>query len=107
MDDTIRFVGLDVHKRRTVVAIADGGREGEVRQYGAVETERSAIAKLAGKLARGGKALRFCYEADHFDAILVSCILRGGSLQPQTDMWSRLTRTRGAVEASVSKPDVR
>ena len=63
MDDTIRFVGLDVHKRRTVVAIADSGRDGEVRQYGAVETERSAIAKLAGKLARGGKTLRFCYEA--------------------------------------------
>jgi hypothetical protein len=55
-----RFVGLDVHKRRTVVAIADSGRDGEVRQYSAVETGRSAIAKLAGKLARGGKTLRFC-----------------------------------------------
>ena len=29
MDDTIRFVGLDVHKRQTVVAIADSGRDGE------------------------------------------------------------------------------
>jgi transposase len=63
MRDGIRFVGLDVHKRQTVVAIADSGRDGEVRHYGAVETDRSAIAKLARKLARGGKPVRFCYEA--------------------------------------------
>jgi len=36
MHEDIRFVGLDVHKRQTVVAIADGGRNGEVRQYGAI-----------------------------------------------------------------------
>jgi transposase len=52
-----------VHKRQTVVAIADSGREGEVRHYGAVETDRSTIEKLARKLARGGKPVRFCYEA--------------------------------------------
>jgi transposase len=63
MGDGIRFVGLDVHKRQTVVAIADSGREGEVRPYGAVESDRCGIAKLARKLARGGKPLRFCYEA--------------------------------------------
>ncbi|SEE34800.1 Transposase [Rhizobiales bacterium GAS191] len=63
MGDGIRFVGLDVHKRQTVVALADSGREGEVRHYGAVETDRSSIEKLARKLARGGKPLRFCYEA--------------------------------------------
>jgi len=63
MHEDIRFVGLDVHKRQTVVAIADGGRDGEVRHYGAIETGRSAVGKLARQLARGGRPLRFCYEA--------------------------------------------
>lgn len=46
MYDCIRFIGLDVHRRQTVVAIA------EVRSYGAVESDRSAIEKRARKLTR-------------------------------------------------------
>ncbi|SDR58034.1 hypothetical protein SAMN05519103_05976 [Rhizobiales bacterium GAS113] len=60
MGDSVGFVGLDVHKRQTVGAIADSGRDGEVRHYRAVETDRSTIEKLA---RGGGKPLRFCYEA--------------------------------------------
>lgn len=36
MDDII-FVGLDVHKATVNVAIAEGGRGGEVRQVGVFE----------------------------------------------------------------------
>ena len=36
MSDTNAFVGLDVHKEQIAVAIADAGRDGEVRFWGTV-----------------------------------------------------------------------
>jgi hypothetical protein len=36
---TAKYVGLDVHKVATQVAIAEDGREGEVRQYGSVASD--------------------------------------------------------------------
>ena len=35
--DTIAYVGLDVHKATISVAIAEGGRDGKVRQIGVFE----------------------------------------------------------------------
>ena len=32
--NSITYVGLDVHKTTTAVAVAEGGRSGEVRQLG-------------------------------------------------------------------------
>jgi hypothetical protein len=32
-DSTTKFIGLDVHSKTISVAIADEGREGEVRHY--------------------------------------------------------------------------
>jgi len=62
MNDTI-FVGLDVHKATVAVAVAEGMRGGEVRQLGAIPHRADHIAKLAEKLAKGGRRLSFCYEA--------------------------------------------
>ncbi len=63
MRQAITYVGLDVHKKSLSVAVADGGRRGEVRFYGTVANTTSALAKLAGKLSEKGRALCFCYEA--------------------------------------------
>jgi transposase len=63
MGEVIKYVGLDVHKERTVVAIAEGGLRGEVRDYGSIETTRRAIERLAAKLGGHGHRLSFCYEA--------------------------------------------
>src|SRR5260370_34865743 len=76
MGDGIRFVGLDVHKRQTVVALADSGREGEGRHYGAVETDRSTIEKLARKVASGAEPPRFCYEAGPCGDGTLACVER-------------------------------
>src|SRR5205823_11000149 len=57
------FVGLDTSKLRNAVAIADGGRGGEVRFFGEIENTPAATAKLVRKLAGKYKRLTFCYEA--------------------------------------------
>jgi transposase len=57
------FVAFDTSKLRNAVAIADGGRGGEVRFLGEIETSETATAKLVGKLARQYQRLTFCYEA--------------------------------------------
>ena len=57
------FVGLDVSKDRHAVAIAEGGRDGEVRYLGEVGSDEAAIRRLVKTLARPGVRLRFCYEA--------------------------------------------
>ena len=60
MDD-ITFVGLDVHKATVPVAVAEGGRGGEVRRVGVVENRRAVLAQLADRVAKDGRQLSFCY----------------------------------------------
>jgi hypothetical protein len=33
----VRFIGLDVHKKKIAVAIAEEGRNGEVLSYGSID----------------------------------------------------------------------
>ena len=63
MGEGITYVGLDVHKDGIVVAVAEGGLPGEVRDYGRIANTPAALRRLAHKLAQEGVALRFCYEA--------------------------------------------
>jgi transposase len=63
LEDRITYVGLDVHKADIVVAVAEDGLRGEVREYGRVGNTPTALARLARKLGREGVKLRFCYEA--------------------------------------------
>jgi hypothetical protein len=63
LGDRIRYVGLDVHKDGIVVAVAQGGLRGEVRDCGRIANTPVALRRLAGKLGQEGVELRFCYEA--------------------------------------------
>jgi transposase len=63
LEDRITYVGLDVHKADIVVAVAEDGLRGEVREYGRVGNTPTVLARLARKLGREGVKLRFCYEA--------------------------------------------
>ena len=57
------FVGIDVAKRRNAVAVADAGRDGEVRFFGEVDASPESMRRLAAKLAARYDRLTFCYEA--------------------------------------------
>jgi hypothetical protein len=63
MGDRIRYVGLDVHKADIVIAVAEDGLRGEVREYGRIANTPAAVARLTRKLSSDGVRLRFCYEA--------------------------------------------
>jgi transposase len=57
------FVAFDTSKLRNAVAVADGGREGEVRFLGEIDNTPAATAKLVRKLAAKYERITFCYEA--------------------------------------------
>lgn len=57
------FVGIDVAKSRNAVAIADSGRDGEVRYLGEVDASADSMRRLIKRLASRHSHLHFCYEA--------------------------------------------
>ena len=57
------YVGIDTSKLRNAVAIAEGGRSGEVRYFGEIDNTPAAVRGLAKKLSRKHSRLTFCYEA--------------------------------------------
>ncbi len=56
-------MGLDVHSVAIVIAVADGGRSGEVRLYGKVSSDLHAVEKALHKIGGEGVTLRVVYEA--------------------------------------------
>src|SRR6266480_4451644 len=91
VEDRITYVGLDVHKQGIVVAVAEDGLRGEVREYGRIGNTPAALDRLARKLSREGVKLRFCYEARpcgygiqrHLSARGHECVVVAPSLIPK------------------------
>jgi transposase len=63
MKNNITFVGLDVHKDSIDVALADAGRDGDVRFFGTIGGDLDSLFKVVHKLQSSGATLRFVYEA--------------------------------------------
>lgn len=63
MTNNTAFIGLDTYKETIAVAIAEDGRDGEVRYYGQIANQPAAVLKLVKKLADKYGKLFFCYEA--------------------------------------------
>ena len=57
------YVGMDTDKNSIDVAIGEEGRSKEVRHYGRIENNLSAIDKLVRKLESLGHTLHIVYEA--------------------------------------------
>jgi transposase len=72
------FVGIDTSKARNAIAIAEGGREGEVRFFGEIEASEAAVTKFVRRLASRHERLTFCYEAGPTGYGLYRLIVRLG-----------------------------
>jgi transposase len=91
MKDRLLYVGLDVHKNTTDIAIASGRSNGKVRSYGKIASTLDALNKLIKKLQDGDKELRFVYEAGpcgyqiyhHLDAKSIHCRVAAPSMIPR------------------------
>jgi transposase len=87
------------------VAIAEGGREREVRFVGEIENSAAATAKLVRKLAAKYDRLTFCYEAGpagyglhrQIENIGHGCVIAAPSLIPKKPGDRVKTNRRDAV----------
>lgn len=61
------YIGLDVHKEKTSVAVADPGSDGETRSHGEVATTQVALERLIRRIAKNRNValsrIAVCYEA--------------------------------------------
>ncbi len=91
MGERITFVGLDVHKATIAVCVAEAGRDGEVRFVGEIPNDPAALDKLVARLGRGGRELRFAYEAGpcgygvyrHLRSRGIECVVVAPSMIPR------------------------
>jgi transposase len=85
-----RFAGLDVHKDTIVIAVADEGRDGEVRAYGTISSDWHAMERALTKLRADGAELHIAYEAGPTGFVLyrqlhrlkIDCIVVAPSKMP-------------------------
>jgi len=62
-EDRSVCVGLDTHKVKITVALAEPGRSGEVRLHGEIANRPDAVRRLIERLGAKHGRLRVCYEA--------------------------------------------
>jgi transposase len=99
------FVAFDTSKLRNAVAIAESGRDGEVRFFGEIANTPEATAKLVAKLAGKYEKLTFCYEAGptgyglhrQITGLGQACIVVAPSLIPKKSGDRVKTNRRDAV----------
>jgi len=60
---TEAFIGIDAAKARNAVAVAEGGRGGEVRYLGEVDASEQGMRRVVARIAAKYDRVHFCYEA--------------------------------------------
>ena len=94
---TEAFVGIDTAKNKHALAIADLGREGEVRYLGEIDSAPAAVERMIRKLAGRYGKLYFCYEAGRrgmgFTARFALWVTTASWWRPH---WCRSDRANGS-----------
>ncbi len=57
------YVGLDTSKLKISVAVAEAGRDGDVRFIGDIDSTPEAVERFVVKLGKRHRRLAFCYES--------------------------------------------
>lgn len=88
------YIGLDVHKEQTVIALLESDRDAEPRHYGSVGTSQHALERVMRRIAKSQDRqladLHVCYEASgcgfwiarRFEQMGVICEVIAPSLIP-------------------------
>src|ERR1700704_41124 len=64
MEQSTRFIGMDVHKDTIVVAVTATGEVGKATAHGTFPNTSEALEKLVRRFRQAGDGpLKFCYEA--------------------------------------------
>ena len=103
--DSEAFIGIDTAKLRNAIAVAEAGRNGEVRYLGEVDTSEAATRKLVAGLSARYRRLTFCYEAGPtgyglqrlIESLGHTCIVVAPSLIPKKAGERVKTNRRDAV----------
>lgn len=104
------FVGIDVAKLKNAIAVAESGRDGEVRYFGEVNASDTNMRRIIRRIAAKFDHVHFCYEAGPtgcglhrlIQALGHDCMVVAPSLIPRKPgdrvKTNRDTRARPAIE---------
>lgn len=61
--NSVKFIGMDVHKKSITIAIAEEGSRDSARIYGTINNDLDELDKFCRKMVSTASELRFVYEA--------------------------------------------
>ena len=106
MNKTHKYIGLDVHQDTIMVAIAEEGREGEVRLYGRLSNDLHALERMLRQIGGPAVALHVVYEAGPTGYVIyrrlkqleIDCVVVAPSKTPQGSGPRQKTDKRDALQ---------